>query len=71
MLSVGVSYNKSVINKPDGQRIAQSLNELGPSFIKLGQLISTRPDIVGSTIAEDLSLLRDNLPPFSTAKALS
>ena len=70
LLSVGVSYNKSVINKSDGQRIAHALNELGPSFIKLGQLISTRPDIVGNTIAEDLSLLRDNLPPFSTAKAI-
>ena len=70
LLSIGVSYNKSVINNTDGQRIAHALNELGPSFIKLGQLISTRPDIVGSTIAEDLSLLRDNLPPFSTAKAI-
>ena len=47
------------------------MNELGPSFVKLGQLISTRPDIVGNTIAEDLSLLRDNLPPFSRKKAIA
>ena len=56
--------------KSDGLRIAQALNELGPSFVKLGQLISTRPDIVGNTIAEDLALLRDNLPPFSRKTAI-
>ena len=50
---------------PDGIRISSALNELGPSFIKLGQLISTRPDIIGNEIAEDMAMLRDNLPPFS------
>ena len=65
-----MSYDKNHKNKSDGLRIAQALNELGPSFVKLGQLISTRPDIVGNTIAEDLSLLRDNLPPFSRKIAI-
>ena len=46
------------------------MDELGPSFIKLGQLISTRPDIIGNEIAEDMSLLRDNLPPFPRSEAI-
>mgnify|MGYP006239675639 FL=1 len=70
LISIGVPYDKNHKNKSDGLRIAQALNELGPSFVKLGQLISTRPDIVGNTIAEDLSLLRDNLPPFSRKTAI-
>ena len=65
LFSIGVSKNKELVNDSDGVRIAKALNELGPSFVKLGQLISTRPDIVGNTIADDLSILRDNLPPFS------
>ena len=69
LISIGVSYDRNHKNKSDGLRIAQALNELGPSFVKLRQLISTRPDIVGNTIAEDLSLLRDNLPPFSRKTA--
>ena len=44
---------------------------MGPSFIKLGQLISTRPDIIGNEIAEDMAMLRDNLPPFSRIEAVN
>ena len=54
----------------DGIRISSALNELGPSFIKLGQLISTRPDIIGNEIAEDMAMLRDNLPPFTKNEAI-
>ena len=67
LISIGVPYDKNHKDKSDGLRIAQSLNELGPSFVKLGQLISTRPDIVGIQVLR-LSLLRDNLPPFSRKK---
>jgi len=48
----------------DGQRLARALTDLGPTFIKLGQLLSTRPDLMGERAAEDLSELRDRLPPF-------
>tara|TARA_B100000965_G_scaffold392088_1_gene401206 strand:+ start:1541 stop:3073 length:1533 start_codon:yes stop_codon:yes gene_type:complete len=70
MFSLGVNKLKELSNESDGIRIAKALNELGPSFIKLGQLISTRPDIIGNEIAEDMSLLRDNLPPFPRSEAI-
>lgn len=52
-----------------GERLARSLEGLGPVAIKLGQLLSTRGDIFGRTFAEDLSRLKDKLPPFPTAQA--
>lgn len=52
-----------------GQRLALALTELGPTFIKLGQILSTRPDILGEEVAADLSELQDRLPPFPGAEA--
>jgi ubiquinone biosynthesis protein len=52
-----------------GQRLAAAFNELGPSFIKLGQLLSTRADLLGEEITVDLASLQDRLPPFSGAEA--
>src|SRR5262249_39907222 len=55
-----------------GERLAAALVEMGPSFIKLGQLLATRADLLGDEVAEDLALLQDRLPPFpgSEARAL-
>lgn len=47
-----------------GQRLARALIELGPTFIKLGQALSTRPDLVGDEVAADLADLQDKLQPF-------
>ena len=44
------------------------MQELGPTFIKLGQLVSTRPDLVGEPMAADLAALRDQLKPFSPSE---
>lgn len=52
-----------------GERLARSLERLGPVAIKLGQLLSTRADIFGRQFAEDLSRLKDRLPPFPTGVA--
>lgn len=52
-----------------GQRLARALERLGPVAIKMGQLLSTRADIFGSVFAEDLSRLKDRLPPFAEAEA--
>lgn len=54
-----------------GQRLANAFQELGPSFIKLGQALSTRSDLVGEEIAADLTMLRDQLPPFPSKIARS
>jgi ubiquinone biosynthesis protein len=53
------------IGRP-GERLARSLERLGPVAIKLGQLLSTRADIFGRQFAEDLSRLKDRLEPFPT-----
>ncbi len=52
-----------------GQRLAEAFERLGPAAIKLGQLLSTRADVFGSRFAEDLSHLKDHLPPFPDAVA--
>jgi ubiquinone biosynthesis protein len=53
-------------NKRRGERLADALVELGPSFIKLGQVLSTRSDLIGDDMARDLALLQDRLEPFPT-----
>ena len=52
-----------------GQRLAQAAVALGPGFIKFGQALSTRADLIGAEAAEDLAMLRDRLPAFPTAEA--
>jgi ubiquinone biosynthesis protein len=52
-----------------GQRLAAALVALGPTFIKLGQALSTRVDLLGEEIASDLSQLQDRLPPFPSDQA--
>ncbi|WP_277673883.1 ABC1 kinase family protein [Piscibacillus halophilus] len=53
-------YSKSL-----GQRIRSFLEELGPTFIKIGQMASARPDLIPEDIIEELSLLQDEITPFS------
>ena len=52
-----------------GARLSDALNRLGPSYVKLGQFLATRPDIVGSDAAEALSVLKDDMAPFATDTA--
>ncbi len=52
-----------------GQKLALALTDLGPSFIKLGQFLSTRADLLGEQLAADLSELQDRLPPFASNEA--
>ncbi|KTD57585.1 ubiquinone biosynthesis regulatory protein kinase UbiB [Legionella shakespearei] len=54
-----------------GEALRKSLEELGPIFIKFGQALSTRPDILPEDIAIELSKLQDKVPPFPSAQALS
>jgi len=54
-----------------GQYLAKSLERLGPSFVKFGQALSVRADIIGENIANALSSLQDRMPPFSTKRAIA
>jgi ubiquinone biosynthesis protein len=51
-------------------RLSTALTSLGPSYIKLGQFLATRDDIIGRELARDLSTLQDRLPPFSHEEAV-
>jgi ubiquinone biosynthesis protein len=50
-------------------RLSAALRELGPTYVKLGQFLATRPDVVGMTLARDLESLQDKMPPFPQAEA--
>jgi ubiquinone biosynthesis protein len=52
-----------------GQRLSRALTRLGPAYLKLGQFLATRPDVVGVAMARDLESLQDRLPPFSMTEA--
>jgi ubiquinone biosynthesis protein len=52
------------------ERLAAALTRLGPSHVKFGQFLATRPDVVGMRVANDLSRLQDRMEPFDTAVAI-
>jgi ubiquinone biosynthesis protein len=54
---------------PTQPPVLRALTALGPAYIKFGQLLSTRPDVVGDELAAQLAILQDKLPPFPTAEA--
>ena len=55
---------KPTRKEPRGQRLRLALEQLGPVFVKLGQALSTRPDIIPADIWEELVKLQDQVPPF-------
>ncbi len=59
------------LEAPRGQRIRQALESLGPIFVKFGQVLSTRRDLLPVDIADELALLQDRVPPFESAVAVA
>ena len=53
------------------QRIRVAMTELGTTFIKLGQVLSTRPDLVGTSLADELAMLRSETPADESAIAIA
>lgn len=53
------------------ERMSRAMNKLGPSYVKLGQFLATRPDIVGRDVAADLELLQDRLDFFPQVDAVA
>ncbi len=54
---------------PRGERIRLALQELGPIFVKFGQALSTRRDLLPRDIADELAMLQDRVPPFPSSEA--
>ena len=59
------------IDAPRGERLRRALEELGPIFVKFGQVLSTRRDLLPADIADQLALLQDRVPPFSSELAIA
>jgi ubiquinone biosynthesis protein len=65
LLSVGRK-----LDAPRGQRLRQALEQLGPIFVKFGQVLSTRRDLLPPDIADELAMLQDRVPPFGSDVAI-
>ncbi len=59
------------LDSPRGQRLREALQQLGPIFVKFGQVLSTRRDLMPADIADELALLQDRVPPFDPAIAVA
>ena len=68
---IGFSFNKKKNNEnlSVGAKLCKALQEMGTTFIKLGQFLATRPDIIGDKISGELEKLQDKLPPFDLEEA--
>ncbi len=70
LLSISFFTKKKInLNKNEGQKLSDSLESMGTTFIKLGQFLATRPDIIGEDLSKQLENLQDKLPPFSLEEA--
>ena len=66
VLSLSFFSDKKIDNhSEEGERLSNSLQSMGTTFIKLGQFLATRPDIIGEELSKKLENLQDKLPPFS------
>jgi ubiquinone biosynthesis protein len=59
------------LDAPRGQRLREALESLGPIFVKFGQVLSTRRDLLPSDIADELAWLQDRVPPFDSKVAIA
>ena len=70
ILAFSFSQKKTVdISRDEGERLSSSLESMGTTFIKLGQFLATRPDIIGEELSKKLENLQDKLPPFPINQA--
>ena len=69
---LSIRFLKKVDNSKlsDEEKLCNSIQQMGTSFIKLGQFLSTRPDIIGDKLSSQLEKLQDRVPPFSKEQAI-
>ena len=68
---ISIGSKKKIIShsRSSGKKLCDALEGMGTTFIKLGQFLATRPDIIGNDLAQDLEKLQDKLPPFNFNEA--
>ena len=62
---------RRALRRGRSDRLAAAIARLGPSYVKLGQFLATRPDVVGNDIALDLALLQDRMETFPMADSVA
>ncbi|MCB1457718.1 MAG: 2-polyprenylphenol 6-hydroxylase [Nitratireductor sp.] len=65
----GLVARRQAAGRSRSERLSAALNRLGPSWVKLGQFLATRPDVVGKEIAHDLERLQDRMEPFASEES--
>jgi ubiquinone biosynthesis protein len=65
-----VSFGRN-LRAPRGQRLRMALEHLGPIFVKFGQVLSTRRDLLPADVADELARLQDRVPPFDSSIAIA
>ena len=69
LISIGSESNRLDNKKKPGEKLCIALQVMGTTFIKLGQFLATRPDIIGEQMAKDLEKLQDKVPAFDLYEA--
>ena len=69
VITIGSIKESKELNRRSGEKLCDALEKMGTTFIKLGQFLATRPDIIGNEVASDLEKLQDKLPPFNSNEA--
>ena len=69
IISIGSEKRVTIDIKKPGEKLCEALEGMGTTFIKLGQFLATRPDIIGEETAKNLEKLQDKLPAFDTYHA--
>ena len=69
-LAFGAVYFWRPRSRPRAERLRLALEDLGPIFVKFGQLLSTRRDLLPADIADELAKLQDHVPPFPSEQVV-
>ena len=69
IISIGSQRNSLVKQEKPGEKLCTALQGMGTTFIKLGQFLATRPDIIGEELAKNLEKLQDKVPAFDIYEA--